>query len=39
MTSLDIPEHLFVCIDHVGVAVPDLDQAIALYTSAYGMPT
>jgi len=28
---------LFVCIDHVGVAVPDLDQAIALYTSAYGM--
>ena len=37
MTSLDIPEHLFVCIDHVGVAVPDLDAAIALYTSAYGM--
>ena len=37
MTSLDIPEHLFVCIDHVGVAVPDLDEAIALYTSAYGM--
>ncbi|MFL6060741.1 MAG: methylmalonyl-CoA epimerase [Marmoricola sp.] len=36
-TSLDIPEHLFVCIDHVGVAVPDLDAAIALYTSAYGM--
>jgi methylmalonyl-CoA/ethylmalonyl-CoA epimerase len=37
MTALDIPEHLFVCIDHVGVAVPDLDAAIALYTSAYGM--
>jgi len=37
MTSLEIPEHLFVCIDHVGVAVPDLDAAIALYTSAYGM--
>jgi len=36
-TALDIPEHLFVCIDHVGVAVPDLDRAIALYTSAYGM--
>ena len=36
MTSL-IPEHLFVCIDHVGVAVPDLDEAIALYSSAYGM--
>jgi len=37
MTDLDIPEHLFVCIDHVGVAVPDLDEAIALYTRAYGM--
>lgn len=36
-TPLDLPEHLFVCIDHVGVAVPDLDAAIALYTSAYGM--
>jgi len=34
---LDIPDHLFVCIDHVGVAVPDLDAAIALYSSAYGM--
>jgi methylmalonyl-CoA/ethylmalonyl-CoA epimerase len=34
---LDIPGHLFVCIDHVGVAVPDLDAAIALYSSAYGM--
>ncbi|MCZ4500063.1 MAG: methylmalonyl-CoA epimerase [Marmoricola sp.] len=39
MTSapLDIPEHLFVCIDHVGVAVPDLDAAIELYSTAYGM--
>ena len=36
-TSLDVPEHLFVCIDHVGVAVPDLDAAIELYASAYGM--
>ncbi|MFL6107978.1 MAG: methylmalonyl-CoA epimerase [Marmoricola sp.] len=35
--AVEIPEHLFVCIDHVGVAVPDLDEAIALYTSAYGM--
>jgi methylmalonyl-CoA/ethylmalonyl-CoA epimerase len=26
-----------VCIDHVGVAVPDLDEAIALYTTAFGM--
>ena len=32
-----IPEHLFLCIDHVGVAVPDLDEAIALYRDAFGM--
>ncbi|QNN51993.1 methylmalonyl-CoA epimerase [Nocardioides mesophilus] len=32
-----LPEHLFVCIDHVGVAVPDLDQAIAFYRDAFGM--
>jgi len=37
MTSVEIPEHLFVCIDHVGVAVPDLDAAIVLYSRAYGM--
>jgi methylmalonyl-CoA/ethylmalonyl-CoA epimerase len=38
MTSdLSIPEHLFVCIDHVGVAVPDLDEAIAFYRDAFGM--
>jgi len=35
--SLDIPGHLFVCIDHVGVAVPDLDEAVALYRDAFGM--
>jgi methylmalonyl-CoA/ethylmalonyl-CoA epimerase len=35
--SLDIPEHLFVCIDHVGVAVPDLDEAKAFYTEKLGM--
>ena len=34
---LDIPAHLFTCIDHVGVAVPDLDDAIALYRDAFGM--
>jgi len=37
MTSVDIPEHLFVAIDHVGVAVPDLDEAIAFYRDAFGM--
>ncbi|HEX4190479.1 MAG TPA: methylmalonyl-CoA epimerase [Marmoricola sp.] len=36
-TPLDLPDHLFVCIDHVGVAVPDLDAAIELYSTAYGM--
>ncbi len=35
--SVTIPDHLFVCIDHVGVAVPDLDEAIAFYASAFGM--
>jgi len=34
---LGLPEHLFVCIDHVGVAVPDLDEAIALYQGTFGM--
>lgn len=34
---LDLPEQLFVCIDHVGVAVPDLDEAIAFYRDAFGM--
>ena len=35
--SLAIPDPLFVCIDHVGVAVPDLDVAIAFYADAFGM--
>ncbi len=34
---LDIPEHLFTCIDHVGVAVPDLDAATAMYREKFGM--
>ena len=37
MTALDIPEHLFIGIDHVGIAVPDLDEAMALYTEKFGM--
>ena len=32
-----IPEHLFVAIDHVGIAVPDLDDAIASYRENFGM--
>ena len=35
--SLPIPDPLFVCIDHVGIAVPDLDQAIAFYADTFGM--
>jgi len=37
MTSADIPAHLFTQIDHVGIAVPDLDEAIAFYERAFGM--
>jgi methylmalonyl-CoA/ethylmalonyl-CoA epimerase len=35
--SLQIPDHLFTAIDHVGIAVPDLDEAIAFYTGTFGM--
>jgi methylmalonyl-CoA/ethylmalonyl-CoA epimerase len=34
---LDLPAHLFTCIDHVGIAVPDLDEAITFYKDAFGM--
>lgn len=37
MTNLEIPEHLFTAIDHVGVAVADLDEAIAFYETTFGM--
>ena len=40
MTSpadLSIPEHLFTAIDHVGIAVRDLDAAIELYETTFGM--
>jgi methylmalonyl-CoA/ethylmalonyl-CoA epimerase len=35
--SLEIPEHLFTAIDHVGIAVADLDRAIAFYRDTFGM--
>jgi methylmalonyl-CoA/ethylmalonyl-CoA epimerase len=35
--SMSLPESLLVCIDHVGVAVPDLDEAIAFYSRMFGM--
>lgn len=34
---LEIPEHLFTAIDHVGIAVPDLDVATAFYRDSFGM--
>jgi methylmalonyl-CoA/ethylmalonyl-CoA epimerase len=39
LVGSDIPEHLFTAIDHVGVAVPDLDAAIAFYRDTFGMET
>jgi methylmalonyl-CoA/ethylmalonyl-CoA epimerase len=35
--SLNDVQHLFTAIDHVGIAVPDLDEAMAFYTDTYGM--
>ena len=32
-----LPEGLFTTIDHVGIAVPDLDEAIAFYARAFGV--
>src|SRR6188508_408786 len=32
-----LPTDLFLAIDHVGVAVPDLDDAISFYESTFGM--
>jgi methylmalonyl-CoA/ethylmalonyl-CoA epimerase len=34
---LDIPAHLFIAIDHVGIAVPDLDVATAMYREQFQM--
>jgi len=32
-----VPTDLFTAIDHVGIAVPDLDEAMAFYRDTYGM--
>jgi methylmalonyl-CoA/ethylmalonyl-CoA epimerase len=37
--TLDLPEHLFTAVDHVGIAVADLDVAIAFYRDTFGMET
>lgn len=38
MTS-HIPEQLLVAVDHVGIAVPDLDEAVAFYRDTFGLET
>jgi len=37
ITGANIPTHLFTAIDHVGIAVADLDVAMAFYRDTYGM--
>ena len=37
--SSAIPEHLITAIDHVGIAVPDLDEAKEFYASTFGLHT
>ena len=37
--TLDVPDHLFTAIDHVGIAVADLDVAMAFYRDTFGMET
>jgi len=32
-----VPDHLFTAIDHVGIAVADLDEAISFYEHTFGM--
>ncbi|GAA1475417.1 methylmalonyl-CoA epimerase [Corynebacterium felinum] len=34
--AIDIPHELVVCLDHVGIAVADLDAAVEFYRSAFG---
>ncbi len=37
--ALDVPKHLFTAVDHVGIAVADLDVAKAFYRDTFGMET
>jgi methylmalonyl-CoA/ethylmalonyl-CoA epimerase len=37
--TLDVPAQLFTAIDHVGIAVADLDVATAFYRDTFGMET
>ena len=37
MTEPLVPAHLLLTIDHVGIAVPDLDDALEFYASTFGL--
>ena len=37
--SLDVPSHLLTAIDHVGIAVADMEAAKAFYRETFGMET
>ncbi|PJJ56423.1 methylmalonyl-CoA/ethylmalonyl-CoA epimerase [Mumia flava] len=32
-----VPAHLLIAIDHVGIAVPDLDEALEFYANVFGL--
>src|SRR4051794_40393717 len=32
-----VPDHLLIAIDHVSIAVPDLDDALEMYASTFGL--
>lgn len=32
-----VPKHLIIAIDHVGIAVPDLDDALEFYANTFGL--
>ncbi|WP_370618658.1 methylmalonyl-CoA epimerase [Mumia sp. Pv 4-285] len=32
-----VPDHLLIAIDHVGIAVPDLDEALEFYANVFGL--
>lgn len=36
IAGIQIPHEYVVCLDHVGIAVPDLDTAVEFYRSAFG---
>ncbi|MBV7281501.1 MULTISPECIES: methylmalonyl-CoA epimerase [Corynebacterium] len=36
ISGIEIPHEYVVCLDHVGIAVPDFDAAVEFYRSAFG---